>query len=144
MMDVFSYVSVDGVKFGADETALILRFGAPKQRRKNREQELELWFDGFILRLEANSGAFRECTLLPSFVVALNGKPISWGAEFLTRLSADDPDLRLVHGFVISLRLGVALSGFHDGDESQKAIHFFRRGDWDMFLPKMRPFHISE
>jgi hypothetical protein len=46
-------------------------------------------------------------------------------------------------GFVILLDLGVTLTGFHDNDESQKALTAFARGRWDHLRDKFGEFHIS-
>jgi hypothetical protein len=56
---------------------------------------------------------------------------------FLTRL---DPNPFLFVGFVVFLELGIRLSGFHDGDESQKAIGVVRGGYWDEFVSEFVPF----
>ena len=45
-----------------------------------------------------------------------------------------------VLGFALSLKLGIAISGFHDGNESQKAMHAFRYSDWDLFRNRMHAF----
>jgi len=41
-------------------------------------------------------------------------------------LFSEDGDLKEAHGFVVSLKLGRAVTGFHGHDGSQKAIHVFR------------------
>lgn len=45
-------------------------------------------------------------------------------------------------GFIVFPELGLALTGFHDGDVSQKAISLFEYGAWDSRIPKMTPFRI--
>jgi hypothetical protein len=49
-----------------------------------------------------------------------------------------------VLGFILSIKLGLAFSGFQDGDEAQMAIHAFRKGDWDLFSSRMRPFKVTD
>jgi hypothetical protein len=34
-------------------------------------------------------------------------------------------------GYIIFYKLGIAVTGFHDNDESQKAITIFEEGYWD-------------
>ncbi|POO49833.1 hypothetical protein CTT39_23620 [Agrobacterium rosae] len=47
-----------------------------------------------------------------------------------------------VAGFIVFLSLGVAFSGFHDGDKSQKTVVCFRRNLWDRFIPEMLPIEF--
>lgn len=140
MIQINSYKDINGLAFKSREADAIAVFGQPVRRDKNREQEKELHFSDFILRFDASSDDFREITLLPGCAGAINGNLISWDDNFLRWLVSEDQDLKEVLGFVLSLKLGIAISGFHDDDESEKAIHAFRYGDWDMFQDRMRPF----
>lgn len=45
-------------------------------------------------------------------------------------------------GFLLFLKLGISLSGYHDGDEAQKAITVFRKHHWDEFKSEMRLFSL--
>ena len=72
----------------------------------------------------------------------INGAPVQWTEDFLRWLASEDQDLQEVLGFILSMKLGIAVPGFHDGDESQKAIHAFRKGDWDMFRNRMQSFSV--
>jgi hypothetical protein len=59
---------------------------------------------------------------------------------FLANFEKEDPGLVEALGFILSLKLGLAFSGFHEDDPEQMAVHTFRRGDWDMFRDRMKPF----
>lgn len=96
-----------------------------------------------ILRFEGSTGQLRECTLLPGCEAAINNQPVVWTDEFLYWLAAEDNELVEVLGYIVSIKLGIAITGFHDGDEAQKSIHAFRRGDWDMFRNRMVPFILE-
>ncbi|MRW94193.1 hypothetical protein GJ699_29890 [Duganella sp. FT80W] len=139
MIQINSYKNVNGLAFGSSEAEAISIFGLPIRQAINREQEKELCFSDHTLRFDAKSGELREVSLLPQCSGAVNGKPVSWDEGFFDWLKTQDGDLKEVLGFVLSLKLGIALSGFHDNDESQKAIHAFRYGDWDMFKNRMHP-----
>jgi hypothetical protein len=140
MIQINSYKGINGFAFGSSEADAIAAFGEPVRRSTNRRQEKELHFSDFVLRFDATSGEFREVTLLPNCVGAINGNVIAWDDRFLCWLALEDHDLMEVLGFVLSLKLGISISGFHDEDESQKAIHAFRYGDWDMFRSRMQSF----
>ncbi|BEV71367.1 hypothetical protein THUN1379_08490 [Paludibacterium sp. THUN1379] len=142
MIEVKSYQSINCIDFDSEQTYVISLFGAPDCRSINREKEVKFHFRDFILRFDANSGGLRECTLLPGCNAKVNGYSVEWFDGFLNWLALEDGDLKEVYGFVLSLKLGLAVTGFHDGDESQKAIHAFRHGDWDMFLGEMKPFKL--
>jgi hypothetical protein len=61
----------------------------------------------------------------------------------LQQLIAEDGDPYIDLGFIVLLKLGMTLTGFHDGDESQKAVTLFERGAWDQELPRLKPFHMN-
>jgi hypothetical protein len=143
MIKIASYEHINGVPFGADEGDIIRVFGEPSNRRTNHKGELELHYTNYIVRLEAGSKKFREFTLLPGSVAQVNGVPLGWEPMFLATIEKEDPNLVEALGFVLSLKLGLAFSGFHDADPAQMAVHAFRRGDWDMFRHRMKPFHHS-
>ena len=63
--------------------------------------------------------------------------------QVLRTLMVSDSQPLTYLGFVVFLNLGVALTGFHDGDESQKAATLFPEGAWDKRVPKMQPFHMA-
>lgn len=142
MTQINSYEDINGVCFGSSEADVIAVFGAPVSCQRNREQERELHFAEFIFRFEASSGALREFTLLQPSVGAINEHAIAWDDSFLRRIMAADRNLMDVLGFVVSLKLGIAISGFHENAKSRRAIHAFRYGDWDMFQNRMSPFKV--
>lgn len=43
-------------------------------------------------------------------------------------------------GFIVFHKLGIALTGFHDQDDSQKAVTLFEEGAWDNRKDRMRAF----
>jgi len=51
--------------------------------------------------------------------------------SFLRKL---DPDPYLWVGLVVFQKLGILVSGFHDGDDSQKSIAMVRKGYWDEYI----------
>jgi hypothetical protein len=140
MIELITYQEVNGVPFGCREAAIVAAFGEPNARRVNHEGETELHYPTHIARLEAGSGLFREFTLLPGCQARVNGIEVAWQPSFLAVVQDLDPQLVEALGFILSLKLGLAFSGFHDDDASQRAIHAFREGDWDIFRERMKPF----
>jgi hypothetical protein len=140
MIELSSYRQVNGVPFESKEAAIITAFGEPNFRSVNGDGETELHYVSHVARFEAGSGFFREFTLLPGCEARVNGIQVVWEPSFLAVVQAADPQLLEALGFILSLKLGLAFSGFHDDDVSQRAIHAFREGDWDMFRERMKPF----
>jgi hypothetical protein len=66
------------------------------------------------------------------------GDPTAW--QSIVRMSSDCHEWV---GFIICSDLGIQLSGFHDGDDSQLAISIFPRGDYERHRPKFKPFSLS-
>ncbi|HKO93292.1 MAG TPA: hypothetical protein VJU61_19185, partial [Polyangiaceae bacterium] len=130
LLAIHSYIGVGGLAFGEMEARAFSLFGRPRARTMNRSRTVELCYPTFVLRFEP-SLTFNECTLLPGCQALLNGEPITWDQSFLLKLSVLDSALQEGSGFIVSLACGIALSGFHDEDPSQLAIHAFARGAWD-------------
>ncbi len=63
--------------------------------------------------------------------------------ETFEKLVKLDSEAKEVVGFVVLLKLGIAFTGFHDGDESQKAVSVFVAGAYDDLIPKMKDFSIQ-
>lgn len=140
MINIESYRGVNNFLFGSKQDVVVSSFGLPCDTSLNLEGEAEIHFDGFILRFDSSSKVFRECTILPGCAVKINGFDVEWLNGFLDWLSIEDDDLKEVFGFVVSLKLGLAVTGFHDDGDSQKAIHAFSSGDWDGFSADMKDF----
>lgn len=140
MIAIEPYATVAGVNFGSSEAEVIAVFGEPDDRLINRVQEIELRYKLFTVRFDNPLQCFREFTLLPGCPASINGLEIEWTPSFLGKIQDLDSDLMEVAGFVVSLKLGVSFSGFHDDDDSQRAIHVFRKGGWDRFKARMKPF----
>jgi len=51
-----------------------------------------------------------------------------------------DPSPKECFGFLIFLKIGVAITGYHDGDESQRAITTFQPGRWDSMAEHFAEF----
>ena len=49
----------------------------------------------------------------------------------------------LAVGMIFFLNLGLTLSGFHDGDEAQKAIHVQPRHHFDEFKDLLVPYVVN-
>jgi len=46
-------------------------------------------------------------------------------------------------GFIVLLKLGITLTGFHDDDINQRAVTAFTRGRWDDLMQDLKPFNLT-
>ncbi len=60
----------------------------------------------------------------------------------LQALIAEDGSPYTYLGFIVLMKLGFTLTGFHDNDRSQLAITMFPRGAWDARIPKLKQFQM--
>jgi hypothetical protein len=133
-MTLEPYISVASFRFGDEIEKALLQFGPAEKNDFDREGKRQLHYPSFILRFNPETNTFIEFTALPSCMLYVHDLLLPWDAGCLKVLGGLDSDLREIYGFIVSFRLGIALSGFHDVDEPQKAIHAFMRGDWDCLV----------
>jgi hypothetical protein len=51
-----------------------------------------------------------------------------------------DPEPYLFVGFIIFLKLGITLIGFHDDDIYNKALVVFNHNEYEEYIHAMKPF----
>ncbi|WP_305812890.1 hypothetical protein [Photobacterium leiognathi] len=143
-MKIETYKSFGPVKFGMSETEVVNQLGKPVSIRTNNENELEYYYDELIVRYDANSKHVREGTLLPQILgrFQVNDLTLNWKDDLFATLCQRDGDPYEFYGYIVLFKLGITLTGFHDGDDSQKAISAFRSGDWDQLKGDMKAFKI--
>ena len=61
----------------------------------------------------------------------------------LELLLKKDPNPLDVTGFLVFLKLGVNITGFHDNNESQKSFNIFKKGWWDDMLEEATPYKLN-
>lgn len=62
----------------------------------------------------------------------------------LKRMILEDGSPQIYLGFIVLLKLGITLTGFHDNDVAQKAVALFPPGAWDKRIAKLKPFSLQE
>jgi hypothetical protein len=98
-------------------------------------------YDGFGATI-ADAGVV-EAYFLPATEISVSGIEVYKDAQALRKLCALDGAPKEFLGFIILLNLGITLTGFHDGDESQKAITAFASGRWDRLSGEMKNYAVS-
>lgn len=147
-LDIKPYVGVGDLRFGMKQSAIEQLIGAPTMQKKgfsgetteyrrdngllttydkNTHELVEIGFSRNILELEYENNMI--------FV----DPPI----EIFKKLAKIDGAPYETLGFIVLLKLGITLTGFHDGDISQKAVTVFTQGRWDDFSEDMKPFNLD-
>lgn len=121
----------------------IANYGEPDRIRANRKGAEEYVYSNFTARFDPNTGLLRECTLLPKTAGLVDDIEITWDTDFLRRACERDENPRDVYGFIVLTRLGIAVTGIHDGDDSQLAITAFCEGAFDDLLRFSRAFSAA-
>lgn len=139
MVAVHPYKGVGSVRFGGNEQEVRSLIGDPVAVRTNRLGERELDFEDQVVRVSPTTGVV-EISILPQGNPSVLGIEVFGREKALQRLLALDDAPQECVGFLIFLKLGLAITGLHDGDESQRAVTAFARGHWDELTDKMKPF----
>jgi len=143
-MKIITYRAFGAIRFCMSENEVVECMGAPLNVRTNNENELEYHYEDFIIRYDALSKLVREATLLPksSGKFYINDMVLDWHDDFFKLLCLADGKPYEFYGFIVLFNLGITLTGFHDGEEYQKAISAFSEGDWDQFKREMTVFKL--
>jgi hypothetical protein len=138
MFVIESYVSAGPLKFGMSHAELIATIGEPAVQEKSRLGDVIARYDGFGATISA--AGVVEVYFLPTTDVTLSSVEIYSDDRTFDKLCALDGAPKELLGFIVLLELGVTLTGFHDQDQSQKAITAFARGRWDQLSGKMKTY----
>lgn len=146
-LEIHPLVGVGALEFGMTASQVEYLIGAPddfevdesdnERREFRRDNGLQAVYSkhGSLVEL----GFSRNISGLSFHSNAVFAMPEMDVIELLT--SVDSSPYFLL-GFVIFLNLGITLTGFHDENESQKAITVFEKGRWDSMKASMKPFPV--
>ncbi len=132
------YVSAGSFNFGACYNEVVTVLGEPHSTEKNRLGETIVRYDGYGATI--SSRGVVEAYFLPGTDVSLSGINVFHDASAFRGLCALDGDPKETLGFIVLLRLGITMTGFHDAEPAQQAITAFERGRWDQLLGEMQEY----
>jgi hypothetical protein len=138
MFELVPYSSIGPILFGMTEAEVIAALGEPARRTVNRRSELEYDYGAVTVVFSSSDRRIVEFSAVPGADVVVAGMHLFSADGAFERLLQLDDDPREFHGFVVLLKLGITLTGFHDRDESQKAVTAFEKGRWDHLLTQMK------
>jgi hypothetical protein len=136
------YVEVGGVRFGMTPSEVEAAIGAATRITTNSLGERDEVRRGLSVRYDKRLGRVAEIAIHKSEQAIYRGIDLFRASDPLRILAQDDPNPLESLGFVVFFGLGLALTGFHDNDESQKAVTAFSAGRWDAVRPSMTPVSV--
>jgi hypothetical protein len=143
-MNIEPYKSIGLLRFSeSNREECTLCYGLPQAVRKNREGIEEFHYEKFIVRFDPLTNTVRECTLLPRTIAKVGDISITWNRAFLRAVCDRDGTPMDVYGFIVLRKLGIAVTGIHDDDESQLAVTAFSKGNFDALVEEGVPFEYS-
>jgi len=128
------------VELGMSVAALTAMLGDGTRRAQFGSPDESLFFAAADLRVTLRDERVIEISVTPPSDIHVDGVSIWHGAKTWRALVAREPSPVLAVGFVILPTLGVAFTGLHDGDRSQRAVTVFAEGVWDASMDDAEPF----
>lgn len=132
------YEAIGLLRFGMNESDIVASMGDPHRVTKNHMGNSELWYGHMNAIVEDD--CLVEVGFAPDMPVSICGiHPFTDPGAFANLCRLDGNPCEVL-GFIVLRNLGITLTGFHDKDESQKALTAFARGRWDVLESQMKPF----
>ena len=131
MLLITPYESVGLIRLGMSLDDLVRVAGTPSKITRNRRAEFDYQYGGYNVRISPTECKVVEVGVSAETSVELGGVNIFNDPNALARLVEMDGHPYEFLGYLILLSLGVAITGFHDGDVAQRAITMFEKGRWD-------------
>lgn len=129
------HVGLGPVEFGMSADDLMrLDLGANTARETS--VGLSVDFPHIPIRATVVRDRVVEVSATPPAVVLFDDVAIFGSPDIVATFVAEDPDFVDQLGFRVFPKLGIALTGLHDGDDSQISITVFEPGFWDEILPR--------
>jgi hypothetical protein len=140
LFSIKPYVGALPVAFGMRTDDVIALLGEPVRRSTNFRRQMTYDYDyvniGFDLKLTVVHVGF-----VPGANVEFEHQSV-FLRETFEKLVKLDAEAKELVGFVVLLKLGIAFTGFHDEDQSQRSISVFVAGAYDELIPKMKFFSV--
>ena len=141
MFEIRPYAGVEQLTFGMTPSDVAARLGSPATVTTNRLAEEVHRYEAMLLTFDREGLA--EIGMLPESNPCVGGLLVLAAENFDELLELDGAPQETL-GFIVLRRLGLTITGVHDGDSSQLAATAFRRGRWDRLEDQMRPFRRTE
>lgn len=136
------HVGVDDLVFGLSAREVLTLLGPPKAARKTARGEISETRGPDQPRVTLASDRLVELSYMAAAgALVLDDEDLFAGEGLLhlRRMQANYGPLFTHVGFVVCLEAGIAVTGFQDGNLSQKTVTVFERGRWNRFAGHLAP-----
>ena len=139
MFEVKPYRGVGTVEFGMTRADVTAVMGEPSSVRQTSLGDTELMYPQCSVRLSGAQGdkGVAEIGFFPDCDVMVAGIDVYGDPSAFDQLARLDGGPLEYAGTVVLLRLGIAMTGFHDANEDQRHVTIFARGRWDRLRDKL-------
>lgn len=143
VLDIKPYLGVGDLTLGMTPEEVRAILGPVIRSMRNRVGGIEEFREGIKVCYAQPSETVTDFELFPPAAAIYRGIDLLSCSSPLAVLMMDDPAPLEGMGIVVFFKLGVAITGFSDADNSDKAIGLFARGRWDSLRDQMRPLDIN-
>lgn len=140
--EIIPYIGIDKVAFGFTPEGVSSFWGAPERTRPTKLSQLEEIRSNLYCRYSRHLDvwALVEVSFTPGVIVSCMNIDIFRDKRAFSKLLAMDNSPYEVYGTIVFLKLGIAVSGLHDENESQLALTAFAKGHWDQYKNRFRRY----
>jgi hypothetical protein len=138
--DVNPLVGPLPICFGMTEEQVLNLLGSPQMKDINRRKEPNWDYEEFSVRFGSHGEGVVEVGFLPEAEVSLSGIYLFGDPTAFIKVVSSRADVYEHYGFIVIPSLGMTFTGFHDGNEADKAITVFASGRWDDLKSEFVPF----
>lgn len=141
MINIIPYESIGSIRFEMKIEEIIDLLGKPKsvEKSKHSDEVVLRYPPPTFHRIGVSNIGVHEVSLLPTHEVKIFNINIFEETDSFYKLCKLDGNPRASFGFIIFSNLGIAVTGLHDNDESQRAVTAFRKGYWDEIFTNATP-----
>lgn len=144
--ELLSHVGVGPLRFGMTPAEVAAQLGPPEISRRNMLKKLSESRGWIATMYEKDTDRLTEVGFSRFFEnLTYSGMNIFKDPDqvVLKKLCNEDGKPYQAFGFIVLLNLGITLTGFHDGNEDQKACTVFAKGTWGIEKDELKPFKLS-
>lgn len=145
--ELLPYVGAGPITFGMSPSQVESALGIPEEvginhlgQRVEHRSFMNVGYEAGDDGRLTHIGFGRQMSRVRYGNVMLFSEPVS---RVLQSVCSEDGAPYVYLGFVVLLKLGFTLTGFHDNDRSQLAVALFPKGGWDSRLHRLKPFRLS-
>lgn len=128
------------IRFGMSEDQVRGLLGTPRSIGISRRKEPYWDYDEFSIRFGATGEGVVEVGFFPEADLTLFGFDLFKNPKSFDEILSKSNEVFESYGFIVIPSLGVTFTGFHDGNEADKAITVFASGRWDGKRNDLQPY----